>query len=66
MFISKQEKQDLKRRLDSLECDRWAARTMTCKDAAALKDQIRILYEYLGVEEHQTYPKTELKKRKGK
>ena len=66
MFISKSEKKDLTRRLDSLEHDRWAARTMTCQDAAKLTRKIEMLYEYLNVAEHHTHPKVELKKRKGK
>jgi len=66
MFISKAEKKGFKQRIESLEADRWAARTMTSQDAAKISADIALLFAYLDVEKHHTYPKTELKKRKGK
>jgi len=66
MFISKSEKKAFKQRIEHLEADRWAGRKMTCEDAAKLSADISLLFAYLNVEKHHTYPKTELKKRKGK
>ena len=63
MFISKHEKQEIKARLNSLESDRWAARQMTCQDAARLTKKLDLLFKYLDVEEVD-YRENKVQKRK--
>jgi len=63
VFISKSEKKNFKRRIESLEADRWAGRQMTSSEASELTKKIRLLFEYLNVQESYTPAESKLTKR---